>query len=202
MAGMALKGLAATFSSNQQPAAPGHKRWSRPWSPTLPNLRSQECVEDKADSRRFLSALFSEGLTVMGNQSPAKSLSLSQCSAGRVSPWVSPELCQSRWGILGEWLDVLPILVHQFSSSLASELREMWLVSEYKRAPVARASTCLFLAVPWCCVTGGTVTSQPLPFYKGLTLQVTHRECQPWLPAWLNTRRHRESHRVTCARVV
>lgn len=43
-------------------------------------------------------------------------------------------------------------------------------VSEYKRAPVARASTCLFLAVPWCCVIGGAVTSQPLPFYKGLAL--------------------------------
>lgn len=72
------------------------------------------------------------------------------------------------------------------------------IVSEYKRAPVARASTCLFLAVPWCCVIGETVTSQPLPLYKGLTLQVTHRECRPWLPAWLNTHRLGEAHSDLC----
>lgn len=171
------------------------------WSPALPNLRFQDNeIEDNADSQYFLRAYSCEWPTMIGTKVPLN-LSLSQHSARQVSPWMSPELCQSRWEILGGWLDGLSILGLQFSSSLVSELREMWLVSEYKRAPVARASTCLFLAVPWWCVIGGTVTSQPLPFYKGLTIQVTHRECQLWLPAWLSTRRLRESCRVTCARV-
>lgn len=45
------------------------------------------------------------------------------------------------------------------------------------------------------------MTSQPLPFYKGLTLQVTHRECLLWLPVWLNTHRPRESRRMAGAGV-
>lgn len=45
------------------------------------------------------------------------------------------------------------------------------------------------------------MTSQPLPFHKGLTLQVTHRECLLWLPVWLNTHRPRESCRMTRAAV-
>ena len=117
------------------------------WSPALPNLRFQERTEDNADSQYFLRAFSCEWPTMIGTKVPLN-LSLSQHSARQVSPWMSPELCQSRWGILGGWLDGLSILGLQFSSSLVSELREMWLVSEYKRAPVARASTCLFLAVP------------------------------------------------------
>lgn len=118
-------GLAATFSNNQLPATPGSQRWCRPQSPTSPNLRSQGGVEGEADS--WCSHFFCEWPTVIRNQSPANSLSCSQCSAGRVSPWMSLELCQSRWGILGGWLDIQSILVLQFSCSLVSELREMWL---------------------------------------------------------------------------
>lgn len=72
---------------------------------------------------------------------------------------------------LGGWLDGLSILVLQFSSSLASELRETDLCQS-TRERQARASTCLFLAVPWmlCHSLGGTVTSQPLSLLLGLTI--------------------------------
>lgn len=73
-------------------------------------------------------------------------------------------------------------------------------MSEYKLAPVARASTYLFLAVPWCCVIGGAVTSHSLPFSKAWHYRwLTESGGSGW--ARLNIYRLKESCRVTCTAV-
>lgn len=144
--------LAAHFKSEVQ------QRW---WSPTLSNLRSQKREEDRADLKHFFRVFFCEWHLVGMSQSPFKSVTFSMFC------WVSFTLGVRRT-LSGQMGNSRRVTRHPvYFGSLNLQQPGVWAkrngaISEYRRAPGARASTCLFLAVPWCCVIGGAVTSQPL----------------------------------------